>query len=214
MILVTEEQVQQAEVDAERAEEVLHQANKRYARGAGTVRGYEDHQEAIRRAEHARTRLATVRGDFEAQAVVRAAHAELAKETAKELAPAVRKLDKSREAAVGALAGAEAAIVQALEALGAYDELVREASRELLGRGLRGEYGEEISGLLDGSVIAQGEQWRPCDGAGLLLAVLTQAVKAAGVRHWLSALPQGSYVGISQQAATREFLDRLVAKRG
>jgi len=212
--VITEEQVQQAEADAERAQEVSAAADKAFVKGAGTTQAFEEQQDAHRRAEQAAKRLERLRAEYEMQEVLRAARRDLMAEATQEMAPAFRKLGESREVAVEALAGAQGAIQKALGAVGAYDLSVQEVARELVNRGLRGEDGEEVGGLLDGSVRVAGEQWNSVDVSGLLLMVLAECVKAAGGQHRLGVVPQVSYVGLPQQRGTREFLDRLVVMRG
>jgi hypothetical protein len=213
-VQITEEQVRQAEAEAEQAKAARIAAERAFATSPGTMRSYDEHQEAIHRAEHAKARFNMVRADFEAQQAQRAARAELLKAVEKEVAPVARKLVKSREAAVEALAEAEAAIAKALKVLGEHDQVVKETAVELWGRGLRGEDGEATGGLRDGSLLAGGERWNPVDAPGLLFAVLAECVKASHVRHRLGVVPQTSYVGTGRQMGVREFLDRLEAKRG
>lgn len=214
MDLITEEQVRQAEQAAEQAQEARLAAERAYAKSPGTGRNYQDHQDAIQRAEHAKAQANLLRADFERQEAERAARADLVKAAAKETAPAVRKLVKSRDAAVEALAGAEAAIGRALEVMGAHDQLVRATALELWNRGLRGENGEETGGLRDGALLAAGERWNPTDAPGLLFAVLSGCVKAREERHRLGSVPQTSFIGSGRQMGTREFLDRLASKGG
>lgn len=214
MSLITEEQLRRAEADAERAEEARIAAERAFVKGAGSTQAYEEQQGAIRRAESAKARFETLRREYAGQEELRAAREELVKASEKEMAPTFRKLGKSREAAVEAIADARAAIGKALEAAGAYDLLVRETAGELMNRGLRGEYGEQTGGLLDGSLLVAGERWNSVDAPGVLLVVLAECVKASGGRHRLGVVPQAAYVGLSQQRGTREFLDRLAAKRG
>ncbi|MFF4356905.1 hypothetical protein [Streptomyces sp. NPDC001604] len=212
--LVTEEQVKQAEQDAERAEQASLAADKLYVKGAGSTQAYEEQQNARRRAEQAKKRLEKTRTDYAEQETLRAARAELMQTATKEMAPVFRKVAKSREEAVSALAAARTAMGKALEAAGTYDVLVREAAGELVNRGLRGEYGEQTGGLLDGSLMVAGERWSSVDAPGVLLVLLGEAVRAAGGRHRLGVVPQAAYVGLAQQRATREFLDRLGVTQG
>ncbi len=214
MITINEEQVLQAEADVEEAEGQRVAAERAYATGPSAGRNYQNHLDAVERAAHATARLNTLRADFEAQQAELGARSELLKAAAKEVAPAARKLAKSREAAVGALVEAREAVGKALQVLGEHDRLVQESARGLWDRGLRGEGGESTGGLLDGSLLVAGERWDPVDAPGLLFAVLTDCVKAAGLRHRLAAVPQTSFMGSGRQLGAREFLDRLAAKGG
>lgn len=214
MNLITEEHVQQAEADAVRAEEERRAAERAFATSPGTVRSYDEHQSAIQRAEHAKARLNTLRADFEAQEADREARAALVKAAEKEVAPTARKLAKSREAVVDALAEAEAAIAKALTVMTEHDQSVRGTAAGLWGRGLRGEDGEVPGGLRDGTLLAAGERWHPVDGPGLLFALLAERVKESEVRHRLGVVPRTSFVGTGRQMGVQFFLERLAEKRG
>ncbi|MFK0125555.1 hypothetical protein ACIQSP_19850 [Streptomyces nigra] len=214
MVMVTEEQVREAETAAEQAGRELKEAARRYAGNPGSVDAYNRHQEAVGRADHAKARVQVLRGDFEAQQAVRQARAAEGAAVAREMAKDVEGLTASRQAAVRAVVEAEAAMGRALAALDAHDRAVRAAGAELLKRGLQVGDGEETGVHLDGSPRIAGTKWPLVDGAGVLGHCLAEGVAARWPRHPLARPLLAAYGGLSAGEGRATVLALVRAERG
>lgn len=214
MVMVTVEELEQAEASAEEAQQGLRDAERRYSRSPGSADAYEKHQEAIGRAEHAKVRAKVLREEWEEQRAVREARAAAGEVAAREMAGTVAELGSSRLAAVTAVAEAEAAMGRALAALDAHDRAVRAAGAELERRGLRHQDGEETGVNLDGSARIAGVKWPLVDAGGVLARCLSDRVAEVWPRHPL-ARPSGcTYGGLSAAEGRDVVLGLVRAERG
>lgn len=214
MVMVTEEQLEQAEAEAGEAQQGLRDAERRYSRSPGSADAYEKHQEAIERAGHAKVRAKVLREEWEEQRAVREARAAAGEVAAREMAGVVAELGSSRLAAVAAVAEAERAMGRALAALDAHDRAVRAAGVELERRGLRHQDGEETGVNLDGSARIEGVKWPLVDAGGVLELCLSGRVAEVWPRHPLARPSGRTYGGLSAAEGRDAVLGLVRAERG
>ncbi|MFD5862616.1 hypothetical protein [Streptomyces chartreusis] len=214
MVLVTEEQLREAETAAEQAGRDLKEAARRYAGSPGSADAYDKHQEAIGRADHAGVRVRLLREEWAEQQAVREARAAEGAAVAREMAGDVEELAASRQAAVQAVVEAEAAARRALDALDAHDRLVRAAGGELARRGLRHQDGDETAANADGSARIAGVKWPLVDAAGVLGHCFAEEVAARWPRHPLARPLLAAYGGLSAGEGRAAVLALVRAERG
>ncbi|MBB4711163.1 hypothetical protein BJ965_001045 [Streptomyces luteogriseus] len=213
MVMVTADELEQAETDAEEAQQSLRDAERRYSRSPGSADAYERHQEAIGRAEHAKVRAKVLREEWEQQKVVREARAAAGEAAAREMAGTVAELGSSRLAAVRAVVEAERAMGRALAALDAHDRAVRAAGAELERRGLRHQDDEETGANLDGSAWIAGVKWPLVDAGGVLGRCLSERVTEVWPRHPLARAVWPPYGGLSAVEGRDVLLGLVRAER-
>lgn len=185
--MVTEQEIAEAETAVEAAEVKLDQAEDFHA-SAGSERAVSELRIARAGAHAARDRLRQLRTRYAAeQAASRAREAAEKAFPVKERAALAKRLAKSRDEAVAAVAAAEAAVAVLLEKVAAYDGAVREAAGDLRSRGLSSDGGQDLGGTAGGVVHVGGEVWRPADAGALLAAVASSAVAEREPRHPLAA---------------------------
>ncbi|MFR0358635.1 hypothetical protein [Streptomyces sediminimaris] len=182
-VLISEEQMRQAESEAEAAAGALKEAERAYASNRASRSAYDTHQDAVRAADFATTKVKVLREGWQAQQAERDRRAAAGRDAVKEMAPQMKEVVRTREAAVKAATAAAAALGKALAALDAHDQAVRGVGVELGRRGLRSVDGEATGVNLDGSVRVDGVLWPLTDVTGVLLTLLAGEVKATYPRH-------------------------------
>lgn len=187
--MVTQHELDEAEVAVEAAEVKLDQAEDFHA-SAGSERAVAELRIARGGAHAARDRLRQLRTRYAAeQAASRAREAAEEAFPVKERKALAGRLAASRDEAVDAIVAAEAAVAELLAKVGAYDAMVREAANDLRARGLYADAGD-LGGTAGGVVHLAAEVWRPADAGSLLGAVMQAAVVATSPRHPLAQLRQ------------------------
>uniref|UniRef100_A0AAU1I4W2 Uncharacterized protein n=1 Tax=Streptomyces sp. NBC_00180 TaxID=2903632 RepID=A0AAU1I4W2_9ACTN len=214
MVMVTAEELERVEAEAEAAASGLKDAARRYAGSPGSSDAYDRHQEAIGRADHAAVRARLLREVWAEQQAVREARAAEGEVAAEQLAGKVEGLVASRGKAVTAVVEAAGAMARALAALEAHDVLVRAVGAELEKRGLRSVAGEATGANLDGSAWICGVKWPLVDVGGVLVHCLVEEVARVYPRHPLGRVVVRPYGGLSAAGGRDAVLGLVRSERG
>jgi hypothetical protein len=214
MIAVTVEELEQAEADAERAGRDLKEVTRSYAAHRSSPGAYEQHQEAIERADHATVRAQALRAEWDEQQAVRDQRAAEGEAAVREMAGVVDGLVASRAAAVDAVVEARAAMARALDALAAHDGLVRAAAADLGKRGLRDGEDLPTGARMDESVSIGGTKWPLVDGGSVVGQVLVDLVAVHCPRHPLARMVWRPYGGVTAGRGRDEVLALVRAEKG
>ncbi|MEU1518302.1 hypothetical protein ABZ490_40195 [Streptomyces sp. NPDC005811] len=192
----------------------MREAERGYATNRASRTAYDRHKEAVEAADHAGVRARLLRADWEEQEEVRRARVAAGEAAAREMAPRVEGLAASRADAVEAVLAAVTAMGAALDALGEHDRLVRAASAELAGRGLRSLNGEETGAGMDEAAWIGGTCWPLVDGGGVLARLLADLVVERSPRHPLGRAVWLPYGGMSAGKGRDAVLALVAAERG
>ncbi|MFE7837450.1 hypothetical protein ACFU53_15850 [Streptomyces sp. NPDC057474] len=208
--MVTQQDIDEAEVAVEAAEVKLDQAEEHH-HVSGGVRASNELKVAQAEANGARDRLRRLKALWAHQ---RAEEARRAAAEAgfppKRREALTQQLADARDEAVHAVAAVEKSAAVALAAVTEYGVLVREASAELFHAGLRAGEDGQFGGATTGVVHLGGEVWRPADAGSLLAAVVRSAVAAQDARH--PAAQWRPLAGLADQAAQAELLARAAGR--
>lgn len=207
MITITSEQLAEAEAQSEAAEQGRLVAERAFATGRAISSTEKVFADATVAAAHAAARVRTLRRDYEEQTAVREARTAAERDAAAGAAETAGRLAVTREAAVRAVQGAEAAMAKALAAVGAHDTAVRAASAGLRARGLTLDDSEAMGGTRGGGlVLGDGEHWAPVDAPSLLEHSLIGLVAAHYPGHPLGRSSRALLGGASAAAGRRALL--------
>jgi hypothetical protein len=182
-VVVTQQEIDEAEAVAELAEAELDRATS-FRERTGSSRAAVSVESAAQAAGAARAKARHLRGRLAAQeAAGQARAAAEGKFSDRQRKALVKELGARRDAAVAAVVAAEAASAELLERVAAYSEAVQGAAADLRGRGLDASDGQGPGGTVAGTVCLNGETWRPADAASVLVAVAAGAVRGRYPRH-------------------------------
>jgi hypothetical protein len=209
-VVVSQQEIEEAEAAVERTEAKLDTAEA-YHHQAGGEKAVMELRAARFDAYGARDRVRQLRSRWAAEqaGAARRAQAEKGFPTKRREA-LTQQLADARDEAAHAVAALEKAAAVALAAVGAYSTVVREASGELVGAGLRAGDGGEDGGTAAGVAHLDGEVWRPADAGSLLGAVVRSAVAAQDPRHPVARWVQVS--GMADRAAQDALLARAAER--
>lgn len=197
MLQITEEQIAQAEAEAQDAEQARVQAERNFVAAPAAGDRQRRFNEASTTAAHAAATARQLRSEYEAQQSAQEARDAALQAARKNLPGIAKQLNASADTVVAAVKEAEAAMTKLLTAAAAHDALVRAASADLQSRGLVLDAGHEIGAARSGELRLAGEWWWPID-APLLLASSFSGVVAENAPHhrlgrlrWASPMDSG-----------------------
>ncbi|MEU9245686.1 hypothetical protein [Streptomyces sp. NPDC048385] len=188
-ILVTEEQIQQAEAVAEAADRARREAESRLTAEPHSQRAAQAAVEAVQAAAAAARRLRLLREEFEEQERQRAAdRAAAEKSAAKEVRTAGRELKAGRERVTEAARVAQEALAVLVQQATAYNALTERHADALAAAGLgldggRNGGGRELSGPV---VLVDGQAFAPAEPGAVVGALATRLASSLPRSHRLA----------------------------
>jgi hypothetical protein len=210
--VVSEQEIAEAEVEVEKAEQALDLAEQHHET-AGSEQAVTELRAARADAYGARDRVRQLRSRWAVEQAGAARRVEAEAGFPKKRREALtRQLADARDEAVHAIAALDRAAAVALEAVAAYSTTVREASGVLVGAGLRAGDGGVDGGGADGVVHLAEEAWRPADAGAMVAAVMQSAVAAHDRQHVFAQLRWGQMGGMAEAQARAELLSRAAER--
>lgn len=210
--MITQEQIDAAEKAVEAAEVKLDRAEDHHYVSGG-VRAANELKAAQVEAGSARDRVRRLKALWAAERAAEARRAEAEAAFPKKRREALtRRLAGARDEAAAAVAALDAAAAAALAAVASYGELVREASGELIGAGLRADVGGEDGGTTVGAARLGGEVWRAAEPGAVLAEVMRSVVAAYDQRHVFAQTRFGQMGGMAEAQARAELLARAAGR--
>ncbi|WP_217553082.1 hypothetical protein [Streptomyces sp. GbtcB6] len=189
VILVSEEQVREAEAQAQRAEQVRAQADAELTHAPHSRRAAEAAVDATQKAAAATRRLERLREEFEESEAARAAdRAEAEKAATKEVRAAAKDLTGARQSLTAAAAAAQDALATLVQATAVYNALAAHHADALAAVGLdlaggRNGGGRGLSGPM---VVVDGEGHAPAEPGAVVGAVVARLAASLPRSHRLA----------------------------